>query len=386
MTLRGSTALYRLMVVACLTTGTDVFLIALPPYLLKAGFSQSAIGWFLSLSMPALILSQPFWGYKADAHSYTWVLRWGAFLNFVALALYVLGTYLPSLFWPGRLFQWVGLGGIGIGMSACGISQAETGKKGHAAGVLTVPALVVMGIAPALGTWAIQYGGARELLLLALLCAGIIFFVSFYVSDRKQNRPAHERDANVRSAVLELFSNSRIRPALGLSFAMGLCYMCWATLLSQMVKKPEYFTGFVLAFGFSAAFARSILNAWFVRHGKLRIPAALMLFSVIGLAIIPHLTTFYSFVSIGLSIGIGYGLVYPTLVETLTKETGESRIGRTLSLAAIMGCLGTLTGGPGCGWIAAAYGFQAAFYFSAVCVGAIAAWFLLYHTLGHRID
>lgn len=375
--------LLLIIAIGCLTIATDTFLIALPPYLVTVGFSQSQIGWFLGLTAPIMIVTQPAWGYTADARGYIRVLRWGAFLNVLATTLYYFGTYLPALFWLGRLLQGLALGGIGIGSSAFVVEKAQSGRKGHMAGIISVPALVMLGVAPAIGTWIIQYGKVANLCFLSALCALGILAIGYCLPDQR-TRP--DISTVIEKPFGVLIKNATIRPALFLSIAMGLSYMSWASLLSQTVKFANSFAFFTLAFGGAAAFARSILNEWFVRRGYLRLPGSAMLLNALALIAIPHLSSPAGFVLAGGIAGIGYGLLYPTFVETLSKLTETNQLGRVLSLAAASGCLGTLIGGPGCGWLAQNYGFNPAFLLAGVLVGIAVIWFIIYHTLYCRID
>ncbi len=320
--------------------------------------SASTVGFVVSVYVISALIARPFSGYLVDHFDRK---RFYLVMLFIFSLLFIgyivadsVGALIATRVALGAAFSLATTAG-----STLAIDLMPASRRNEGIGYIGVVTILSMAIGPMLGLYIIEQFGSYDVLFrFAFVTAMLGFVAACFV---------HTEHREVRQHQTISFDRFIIKEAISISALMMFAYFSYGALMTYI---PLYLkecgltvnpAGYFLMLAAGIIFSRYI-SAKMLKRGlqSLMIQVAIVAM-ILALAVFVFLLNSVTFIIASFIIGVGFGLLSPSVQSMVVDLVPHNRRGTansTYYVALDLGSgLGMLVGGV----IAGAYGYKAAF-------------------------
>lgn len=373
-------ALIVLFEALCFTTALPV----LSYYTQQLKGTEVWVGVMFGLMTGPKLISNPLWGIASD--------RLG---RRPVLILNTLGTLTGSILWVysqnvamlalSRLFIGI-FGGQAILAQAIAADSSKPEKRAAAMGVLGAAFAIALGCGPLIGGWMAEHVSYASI---GWLCAGLqlasLGVISFVLTEtRTDEHRAAERDASDHPSLLDGILSQPTLNLLVITFVFTTGFSQLTSTLGLLAEAQYKYnaqhTGYVFAaLGAVAAVVQGGgVRAVVKRFGEQAAAAIGLVVMTLGFATLAMQHSIGAMWAAVLLIGAGSAFASPSIMGLLSRSTSARYQGSVLGVNQGVTSLGRMTGSMMGAWLfAAAWGGQAATYFTTVGITLVSLALLL---------
>lgn len=326
-----------------------------------------AVGFAITGTALAALLTRPIAGQLADRHGYRRVMRVGALIVGGGAFLYLLPLGVVGLILV-RLLLGVGEASLFTAGAVWTVSLAPHNRRGQLIGLYGVSMWGGISIGTLAGTTLQHFGYTPVWVLSAVVPLVGLVLISLapepLIADRP-TRPAVRYDLVPRPVLL---------PGTALALAAS-GYAGLASFVVLLLKSRGIGSGALVLTEFSAVYAgtRLFIGHFPDKFGPRRVAAWSGAGEAAGLLMVAFATSLPLAFAGGLVMGAGFSLLYPSLSLMVMNRTDAARQGVALGAYTSFWDLGLGVWGPLTGLIASGLGYRAVFIAGAVCAAIAAA-------------
>ena len=326
----------------------------LPVYGMEFTTNKPTLGFLAAAIAIAALLARPFSGVIADRGNRKWIIIVTQLLTALVIASFAFAPSIHLLiaarFIHGLLF--------GIGTTAISLAAVQTlpeSSLGRGIGILGLGGFGSQAVAPALGIYLVNHFSYDAMFFIAAAISAAAVVPALTI--KPQLRPAHAVESlSVKNIIaVEGFGVS----ALALIIATG------STTVSSFLVLFGTGRGIGHIGLFFTIFAAAIIVCRLAGGGLIdKYPFQYLVYvcaalCAAGLLLISFATHFSSLIAAALLMGVGYGMIGPTLQAQCIRSVPPERRGAAIATYFIALDLGNIVGPLGMGFIAsvADYGF-----------------------------
>ncbi|MCL5958342.1 MAG: MFS transporter [Chloroflexi bacterium] len=326
---REDTLFTRNFLLICLTTlisfiGFYLLIPTLPVYVLQIGGHAADVGLVLGSVTITSVAFRPLIGIQSDRRGRRVILLAGLAGSFIAMALYLFATTIPSMV-AVRFLQGIAWAASTTTLTTLIADIAPPARRGEAIGYFGVSSNLAMAVGPALGMAIINSQSFTTLFLVCAVLALIAVITGLAVPEtrRARNEPAEVHAKPKTSS----FSSEAISPAI-VAFLVTISYGSISAFLPLYAKgfgvdNPGlFFTVFAIVLLLSRPLFGRVSDLY--GRGAVLVPGIVLMAA--GLVVLALSGTLFALVLVGLLFGLGFGASQPALMAlAVDRVDGPNR-------------------------------------------------------------
>lgn len=337
----------------------------LPVFLQSKGFSETQIGVIMGATAVSALLARPWAGLLTDTKGSRPIILVGQIL----FILSTLGYWWTYSFWGLILLRLLfglsmALYGTGAVTYASSIGTGETNASAIA--MYTLTTMLAVGIGMSGAQLAFDFMGFNTLIGTCSLFILIALLVMKFRAEPiwlGSNRGA-------KASFMTVLKSKIVLAATISQFAANFTGGAFFTFLplASLAQGVHFFSLFFISFAAAVIYSRFFVQKFNARFGLEKS----LIYSCLALAVsvVLPLITISPLVLVisGLLFGLGFGLVFPTLVLFLVSRTSKENRGTSLSILTAAGDVGNALSTTILGGIAEHFGYPSLFGTTAVII------------------
>ncbi|MDR3588029.1 MAG: MFS transporter [Negativicutes bacterium] len=348
------------------TLGMNMILPVLPVFLQTNGFTESQIGLLMGITAVGALVVRPWVGFRIDTKGSRPAILVGQFLLLVATAGY-LGAQTFAAFFGLRLLYGIALAFYGTG-AVTFASSVESGEgTSSAIALYTLTTMLAIGLAMSVSQIAFDQFGFPMLVIGSLVLIGIAAGIIGLVA-----RPIKPSSGGIRVPFLVVFRSKVVLATTVCQFAANFAFSALFTFtpLAALDRGIPFYSVFFISFAVMVVSSRFFVQAINNRLGleKTTLFASLTMLASV-LLLFSNITPAILAVS-GVLFGLGFGVVFPTLVLLLIGRVEAANRGTSLSILTAAGDTGVALSASILGGVAEHLGYRVLFLVTAVILTA----------------
>lgn len=367
-----------------LTIFSAQFLLPVMPLYLKIqGFSDSQIGLIMGISAVGAVIIRPWAGLNVDTRGSRTVILWGQSLLALCTLAYLGAIYfLPLLI--VRFFHGVAMAFYGTGAVTFAASVETPRNTSVAISLFTMFTMMGLGIATGSAPVIFQRQEFSVLVLIsviALLLAGSIML--FRTQSILPNGGMERVPFRAVLHTKEVLAPTICLFASNFAFSTSFTFIPLVALADRIENYSSFYISFTVAVVIARFAVQEISRIWSAKKTAV-VASMLNAFSVLLIAIHPSVLTF---IISGISVGIGFGVIFPSLAVYVVANTNPANKGTALGILSAAGDVGTALGASVLGVIAQMYGYRIIFLAATLVVLVCVYYFnkALAHSTGRAL-
>ena len=343
----------------------------LPLYLALQGLSASNIGLVMGIAALGALIVRPWAGRAVDTRGSRPVILFGQSLMAICFTAYIFFTgFLPMLlvrFLHGAAMAFYGTAAVTFA------SNVESPQNtAGAISLYTVFTMIGMGSATSLAPFFFHEAGFIPLAILSLVTLSVaIFFVIW------RARPI----APIRGAgdmpFLEVMRDKAVWAPTVCLFASNFAFSTLFTFvpLYALAENTPGYSAFYVSFALAVVATRLGVQALTQAFRPEIVATAANLMNTASAALMIIYPSVLTFAISGILIGLGFGIIFPTLTVYVVQRIAPSVKGTALSILTAAGDVGNALGASVLGVVAEFFGFRWVFALAAIVVLVCARYF-----------
>lgn len=292
----------------------------LPVYAVNAlGASNNQVGYIMGVYAIAALIIRPFCGYVLDAYGRKSVYLWALGFFAVLLGLYHF-TYTFVLLLLVRIFHGFTWGVITTGGSTIAADIIPDNKRAQGIGYFGLAMTFSMALAPYFGGVIMGNDNFDNLFSISLVFGLAAFILALFIKVPKI------KTGNTKLDVKKMFDKRVTRIAV-VMFTSAFPYagiIAFIMIFAEEAQIPSIRVGFFnldpeaffIFFAAGVAVVRLLVGKIMDRKGPSGIVSLGIILTIAGLVLLRYTDTFWLFMICGVLVGMGNGLVMPT-VQTM---------------------------------------------------------------------
>lgn len=280
-----------------------------------------------------------------------------------------------------RLLHGVAFGAGNTALVASVQSVIPAARRAEGNGYFATATTISTAIGPFLAVSLSQTYGFEFVFLLSAVMggAGLVAGWFFTVAERT---PSAEERAQMWSMNLGTFID---RDSLPIGVVIGVAGFAYASVLSfaavhaEALGIPDAASAYFAAYALSSLVARLVVGRIQDRRGDNIVILPVLVFFIVGMALIGLGTTTTTLIIAGLLVGVGFGSLLPSLLAVVVNLARPARVGVVTSTFYLLLDLGSGIGPILLGYIVTAYGFPTMFLVSAALALVTAVMYVWVH-------
>jgi len=344
------------------TLGMNLILPVLPVFLQSNGFAETQIGMIMGITAVGALLVRPWVGLRIDTSGSRPSILIGQLLLIISTAGY-LGARSFAAFFGLRLLYGVALAFYGTG-AVTFASHVESGEgTSNAIALYTLSTMLAIGLAMSISQIAFDMFGFGTLIIISLVLIGIAFGV---VSLR--SHPIKPSAGGIRIPFIVVLKSKVVLSTTICQFAANFSFSALFTFipLAALDKGIQFYSLFFISFAVLVIGSRfcvqSINNKFGLEKAALYASLTMLISVLILFANISPATLIVS----GILFGLGFGVVFPTLVMLLIGRVDQTNRGTSLSILIAAGDTGVALSATILGGVAEHLGYPYLFLITAM--------------------
>jgi len=338
----------------------------LPVYAVNVlGASNNQVGYIMGVYAIAALLIRPFCGYVLDAYGRKSVYIWALGLFAVLLGLYHF-TYTFVLLLLVRIFHGFTWGVITTGGSTIAADLIPDNKRAQGIGYFGLAMTFSMALAPYFGGVIMGDDNFDNLFSISLMFGLAAFFLALFIKVPKI------KTGNTKLDLKKMFDKRVTRIAV-VMFTAAFPYagiIAFIMIFAEEAQIPSirvwFFNldpeAFFIFFAAGVAIVRLLVGKIMDRKGPSGIVSLGIILTIAGLVLLRYTDSFWLFMICGVLVGMGNGLVMPT-IQTMAMNIVplESRGAANATFFSAID-LGIGVGAITLGYIAELLGYRMMFF------------------------
>ena len=340
------------------TIGMCLLVPVLPVCLQRYGFAETQIGLIMGATAMSALLIRPWIGFQVDSKGSRPVILIGQILLIVSTLGYWWATSFVTFF-TLRLLYGIGQAFYGTGAVtfASGIGVGESNS--NAIAMYTLTTMFGLGISMSMAQVTFDSLGFNALVGISVVTISIAFCVMKW-----RSHPIKLAVSNVvRTPFMKVLKSKVVFAATLCQFAASFSFSAVLTFipLAAIDKGISSYSLFFIAFAISVISSRFFVQR--VNHSLGLVNATVYASITMLVSILLLLVTISPIILIssGILFGLGFGIVYPTLVMLLVQRTNQIYRGTALGVMIAAGDIGNALSSAILGVIAEHLGYFALF-------------------------
>jgi MFS family permease len=354
------------------TFGMCLLVPILPVYLQSRGFAETQIGIIMGATAMSALMIRPWIGFQVDSKGSRPVILIGQIL----LILSTIGYWWSAsflAFFVLRLLYGVGQAFYGTGAVTFASSIGSGESNSNSIAMYTLTTMFGLGLSMSIAQIAFDNFGFHALVGLSVVLIGVAFSVMKW-----RSQPIKLAAANAtRTPFIDVFTSNIVFAATLCQFAASFSFSAVLTFipLAAIDKGINFYSLFFIAFAISVISSRFFVQRINQILGLVNATvyaSITMLFSILLLLVtISPLVL----ISSGILFGLGFGIVYPTLVLLLVERINPTNRGTALGIMIAAGDIGNALSTAILGGVAEHLGYTALFSATALLLALCTYYF-----------
>ena len=345
------------------TLGMCLLIPILPVCLQNSGFAETQIGIIMGATAMSALVIRPWIGFQVDSKGSRPVILVGQFLLILSTIGYWWATSFVAFF-VLRLLYGIGqaLYGTGAVTFASGIGSGESNS--NAIAMYTLTTMFGLGISMSMAQATFDSLGFNALVGISVILLGIAFSIMKW-----RSHPIKMAARNVqRTPFMDVLKSNVVFASTLCQFAASFSFSAILTFIPLAVidKGYSFYSLFFIAFAIAVICSRFFVQR--VNHSLGLVNATVYSSIIMVFSIVLLLITISPMILIasGILFGLGFGIVYPTLVMLLVERIGQKNRGTALGVMIAAGDIGNALSSAILGVVAEHLGYFALFLMTAL--------------------
>ncbi|MDF2930189.1 MAG: major facilitator superfamily transporter [Anaerospora sp.] len=335
----------------------NFFLPVLPIYYHSLGMDDHQVGLAIGIFSLGAIVFRIIGGKAVDRYGSTPMITAGIILSIGAIGSYYFST---SLFAASvsRLLHGIGISGYSAAALTMATLMHDEKNTVEAVAVYTLFTMIGVGIAASLAGWLYNTSGFG--LVVAAGAAATLFSLLFFPKAPRLKI----RTRNSQSLPLgEVITEPGVYVSTISLLAVNLCYAAIMTFLPLFMVSNGVteFSLFYIAYSLSVVASRLWVGKLCILLSPERLAFHILLIMGVSMFITSLGGYWWVLMVAGASIGIGYGLAFPTLATMITTAVQPANRGTAFGFFSMAVDGGVAIGAIGLGAVSAELGYRSAF-------------------------
>lgn len=336
---------------------TNILAPVLPVHLKLAGMSESEIGFVMGIVSLGALLVRPWTGWSVDVKGSRPTVLFGQLLTIAGIA----GFLWLTGFWPLlllRFFQGIAMAFYGTG-SVTFASYVETPERSSTAiAYFSMFTMIGMGVGTSLAPLLYQTSGFTVVTMTSLATA-VLALAAMWQFTSPQPRGESKERVPFQAVLHQPLVVGSSACLFASNFSLGTAFT-FVPLLALELHIAGYYI-FFIAFSVavvSARFGVQYLNTrW--KPEQTAVYASFM--NALGVLLLAFFPSAAMMTIAGVLLGLGFGIIYPTLAGYLVQRVNPANRGTALSILSGASDIGNALGASALGVVAEVFGFTAVF-------------------------
>ncbi|SFM02723.1 MFS transporter [Pelosinus propionicus] len=345
--------------------GTSLLVPVLPVFLHNSGLSETQIGIIMGATAMSALIIRPWIGFQVDTRGSRPVILLGQFVLILSTIGYwwansFLGFFvLRFLYGIGQAFY-----GTGAVTFASSIGSGESNSNSIA--MYTLTTMCGLGLSMSMAQVAFDNVGFNVLVGISVILIGIAFNVMKW-----RTQPIQLSVRNVdRVPFMDVLKSNVVFASTLSQFATSFAFSAALTFipLAAIDKGVNFYSLFFIAFAISVVFSRVFVQKISHILGLVKATIYASITMLLGIVLLMITISPMILVLSGFLFGLGFGVVYPTLVLLLVERIQQTNRGTALGIMIAAGDIGTALSAAILGGVAEHLGYFVLFSTTALLV------------------
>lgn len=354
------------------TLGMCFLIPILPVYLQSSGFTETQIGIIMGATAMSALLIRPWIGYQVDSKGSRPVILIGQ----VLLLLSTIGFWWSTSFVTFvalRLLYGIGQAFYGTGAVTFASSIGVGEDNSNAIAMYTLTTMFALGLSMSIAQSTFDNFGFNALVAIS----GILIVIAFSVMKWRSHSIKLTAGNTQRTSFMDVLKSKIVFASTLCQFASSFCFSALFTFipLAAIDKGISFYSLFFIAFAVAVISSRIVVQRVNQRLGLVN---AIVYSSIVMLVSILLLLVTISpliLISAGIIFGLGFGIVYPTLVMFLVERINKKNRGTALGVVIAAGDIGNALSSGILGAVAEHLGYVALFSTTALLLAVCTYYF-----------
>ncbi|MBU2699681.1 putative MFS family arabinose efflux permease [Sporomusaceae bacterium BoRhaA] len=340
------------------TLGMNLLIPILPVFLQSKGFAETQIGLIMGATAASALFIRPWVGVQVDTRGSRPLILVGQLLLMLSMIGFLWATNFLSFFMLRVLFGFaLAFYGTGAVTFASSIGTGETNSNSIA--MYTLTTMIGLGMSMSLAQVAFDTFGFLTLVSMGFVLIGLAFGVmrfrahSVKMSGNSSQRVPFLVVLKARTVLATLFCQ------FGASFSFGAVFTF--VPLAALDCGIQFYSLFFIAFAVSVIGSRFFVQQVNELFGLEKASVYAGVIMIVALVLLLVKISAIILVCAGLLFGLGFGIVFPSLVLILVQRISQTNRGTALGILIAAGDIGNACSTAILGGVAEHFGYFALF-------------------------
>lgn len=354
------------------TLGMCLLVPILPVFLQNSGFAETQIGIIMGATAMSALIIRPWIGFQVDSKGSRPVILIGQLLLIVStLGYWWASSFLA--FFVLRLLYGIGQAFYGTGAVTFASSIGSGESNSNAIAMYTLTTMFGLGLSMSMAQTTFDNFGFNVLIGISVILIGIAFSVIKWRSQPIKLAPSNA----TRTPFMDVLKSKVVFASTLCQFSASFSFSAILTFipLAAIDKGVNFYSLFFIAFAISVISSRVFVQK--INH-MLGLVNAIVYSSITMLVgILLLLVTISPIILLlsGILFGLGFGVVYPTLVVFLVQRINQTTRGTALGIVIAAGDIGNAISTAILGGVAEHLGYFALFLTTAILLAVCTYYF-----------
>ena len=319
------------------TLGMCLLVPILPVYLQNSGFAETQIGIIMGATALSALMIRPWIGFQVDSKGSRPVILIGQLLLILSTVGYWWATSFLTFF-VLRLLYGIAQAFYGIGAVTYASSIGSGESNSNAIAMYTLTTMFGLGISMSMAQVAFDIFGFNTLVGINVILIGIAFSIMKW-----RSHPIKLSASNIaRTSFMDVLKSNVVFASTLCQFAASFSFCAVITFipLAAIDKGISFYSLFFIAFAVavisSRAFVQKVNHSFGLIHTTVYASITMLVSILLLLITISPIILIAS----GILFGLGFGIVYPTLVLLLVQRINQKNRGTALGILIASGDIG----------------------------------------------
>ena len=351
------------------TLGMCLLVPILPVFLQNSGFSETQIGIIMGATAMSALVIRPWIGLQVDSKGSRPVILLGQILLVISTIGYWWATSFLAFF-ALRLLYGIGQAFYGTGAVTFASSIGKGDSNSNSIAMYTLTTMFGLGISMCMAQIAFDNLGFNALVGISVFLMGIAFCVMKW-----RSLPIKLNTSSVaRTPFMGVLKSNAVMATTLCQFAASFSFSAVLTFipLASLDKGIGFYSLFFIAFAISVISSRFFVQRISEILGLVHATVYASVTMLVSILLLLVTISPIILISSGILFGLGFGIVYPTLVLLLVERVNQTNRGTALGIMIAAGDIGNALSTAILGGVAEHLGYIALFsttaFLLAICI------------------
>ncbi len=352
--------------------GTSLLVPVLPVFLHNSGLSETQIGIIMGATAMSSLIIRPWIGFQVDTKGSRPVILLGQIVLILSTVGYWWATSFLGFF-VLRFLYGIGQAFYGTGAVTFASSIGSGESNSNSIAMYTLTTMCGLGLSMSMAQVAFDNFGFYALVGISVILIGIAFNVMKW-----RSQPIQLAARNVvRAPFMDVLKSNVVCATTLSQFAASFAFSAALTFipLAAIDKGVDFYSLFFIAFAISVIFSRVFVQKIGHILGLLNATLYASITMLLGIVLLLITISPMILVFSGLLFGLGFGVVYPTLVLLLVERIQQTNRGTALGIMIAAGDIGTALSAAILGGVAEHLGYFVLFSTTALLLAICTYYF-----------